>query len=66
MQIRKGDTPETNTAAKHALEWIDEFTALLGGAVPAPSSRPGTRTARGREKTKAALEAGMKAAGVAQ
>jgi hypothetical protein len=30
------------------------------------TSRPGTRTARGREKTKAALEAGMKAAGTVQ
>ena len=32
MSIRRGDTPETNGAAKVALEWIDEFTALIANA----------------------------------
>jgi hypothetical protein len=32
MAIRKGDTPETNSASKVALEWIDEFQALLANA----------------------------------
>lgn len=27
--IRRGDTPENNAAAKIAVEWIDELTALL-------------------------------------
>ncbi len=28
MNIRKGDTPETNQCAKIALEWIDEAIAI--------------------------------------
>jgi uncharacterized protein YjbI with pentapeptide repeats len=33
--IKRGDTPETNSASKLAVEWIDEFTALLQAAVEA-------------------------------
>ena len=29
VAIRKGDTPEKNQATKIAIDWIDEFTALL-------------------------------------
>lgn len=29
--IKKGDTPETNQVSKLALEWVEEFYALVGG-----------------------------------
>ena len=29
MTIKSGDTPETNTSSKKAVEWIDEFVGLL-------------------------------------
>jgi uncharacterized protein YjbI with pentapeptide repeats len=32
LAIRKGDTPETNGAAKIAVEWIDEFAGLMAAA----------------------------------
>ena len=32
MGIKTGDTPETNPLSKVAIEWIDEFTALIGAA----------------------------------
>jgi hypothetical protein len=32
LAIRKGDTPDTNGAAKIAVEWIDEFAGLMAAA----------------------------------
>jgi hypothetical protein len=29
MGISKGDTPETNAVSKMALQWVDEFLALI-------------------------------------
>ena len=31
MNIRKGDTPETNQVSKITLEWVDEFQSLIAG-----------------------------------
>ncbi len=32
MQIREGDTPETNRGSAEAVAWIDEFVGLLAAA----------------------------------